>query len=250
MKFSLEPAKRINLSWSAKPSVPPRPSYPDAFASDPVYRVTGRPANEAERCASEDLLKNTFSNVREVRLKLFPWPGRPNTDLLVAAQYAFRDANPAGSCWSIGLLVRLTKIGATWHRRESYLLETQHHTSIQRVELLNLDATALPQLVVESNLGGAATLGSTLQVFHLANGRFDEILNTQSRLEYDVEEAYTQELDIPATRATRFRLKKTTYLEKGTWFNPPRVSHVHFNRGAGVDKASQRLRQQMLTPLK
>ena len=252
MKFSLEPGKRTNTPRREKRPNPPRPTYPDAFAQEPVYRVTGPPTNGAERCAAEDLLTRTFSTVREVRLKVFPWPGKPNTDLLVAVQYKFLNAHPAGACWSIGLLVRLARNSETSQRRESYLLETQHHTSIQRVELLDIAATGLPELVVESDFGGVGTVGSTLQVFRLADGRFDEILNTQSRLEAQTDAGYIQELDIRATRAERgqrFRLKKTTYFENDTWFPKPRVSHLYLHRGAGVDKASQRFRQQLLTPL-
>lgn len=49
-------------------------------------------------------------------------------------------------------------------------METIHHTSLQRIELVDLSAT----------------------------GKFDEILNTNSRLEAQTDAGYTEELDIAA----------------------------------------------------
>jgi len=72
--------------------------------------------------------------------------------------------------------------------------------------------------VIESDFGGAATGGISLQVFDLSHES-------------------TQTLDIPRTLRThgqQFCVAKRTLFENGTWFSPPRISHPCYKRGEGV----------------
>ena len=129
----------------------------------------------------------------------------------------------------------------------------QHHSAVQRLELIDLGNTGLPDLVVESNSGGGGTSGSTLQIFSLADGKFDEVLRTEARMEDGIDERYAQELDVAGTRVERgrrFRTIKTTYLEKGNWFRKPRVTIEFYERGSGVDRQSGGYSQQKPAPLK
>src|SRR5690348_306117 len=89
--------------------IPPGDRFPDAFAGEPAYLVTGKALNAAERAASEDLLAGTFSKTRQVRLRLYRWPKQEREGLLAVLQYDFEGANPALSCPSIGLLVHLVR---------------------------------------------------------------------------------------------------------------------------------------------
>lgn len=248
-----EPGKRINHPAPEKEPGPPRPTYPDAFAGEPVYRVTGPAANEIEQCASQSVVTTLFSEDREVRVKLFHWPGKPGSDLLAIAQYKFQNEVPAAACWSIGLLVRLVATGGSWRRQEAFLLETARHMSIQRVELIDLTGSGDLELIVESDFGAPGTVGSSLQVFSLGAGKFDEILNKRSRLESGMDEGYTQVLNVPATRAERgkrFHIAKTTYFENEIWLRKPRVTSITYERGAGVDKENRAYMQESLAPLR
>jgi hypothetical protein len=252
MEASVDRGKRINNSWPEHPSQRER-SYPDALADENVYRVVGKATNAAERTASQDLSTGRFSDARHVRLRLFQWPGESGSGLLAVLQYDFPGVNPAGSCWSIGLLVRLVKNAATWEPRDKYLLDTVHHSSLQRIELLDLAGNGGNELVIESNFGGAGTVGSGLQVFDLSHGRIEEVLHENSRLEYMEEEGYSQVLDIERTRqdhAQRFCVTKTALFEKGEWFNPPRISHPCYKRGDGIDQDEVNLCKEMLAPLR
>ena len=49
--------------------------FPDALAGEQLYRVTGPPTNEQERCAAEDMLTRKARDSREVRFQIFAWPG-------------------------------------------------------------------------------------------------------------------------------------------------------------------------------
>ncbi len=253
MKVSWEAGRSIEDVWP-KRAVDRGPiTYPDAMAGEAVYRVTGPLANQAETCAAGNLVTGRLSDVREVRARMFRWPGRAETELLAVVQYDFRGASPAGFCWSLGLLVHLVRKDRVWHRQERYLLETQHHSSIERAELLDLDDSGLPMLVVESGVGGAMTAASTLQVFRLGDGRFEELLNTYSRMESGVEAGYTQDLDQAATKSEKgdgFRLVKRTYWENGRRWAQPRLSERFCRYGFGVNPRDVVFRQGLLRPLK
>jgi hypothetical protein len=175
------------------------PGWPDALAREVVYRVVGKAMNDAERGASEDLRSRTFSSTRQVRFKLFRWPNENEAGLLAVLQYDFSGANPALGCLSIGRLVHLVRNAAYWRRGDEYLLNTSHHSSLERIELPDLTGHGASELVIESDFGGAGTAGSTLQVFDLSHGRFEEVLNTDSRLQYFDQDSFTQVLDLRRT---------------------------------------------------
>ena len=245
MQVSIDQGKRIDNSG---------PGWPDALAREAVYRVVGKATNEAERFASEDLPTDRFSETRQVRFQLFRWPTEDDAGFLVALQYDFLDVKPALGCPSIGLLVHVVKNAAGWTVHDKYLLETGHHSSLQRVELSDLTGHDANELVIESNFGGAGTAGSTLQVFDLSHGRFDEVFSTDSRLQAFDEDWYTQVLDLRRTRenhSQRLCSLKTTLFENGKAFKPPRVSHPCFNRGLSIDDAQYAAdRNRMLAPLR
>jgi hypothetical protein len=251
MEVSIDQGKRIGDSWPEKPK-PDELFFPDALADETVYRVIGKAMNEAETEASEDIITGKFLNTRQVRFRLFRWPSEKADGLLAVLQYDFAGASPAMSCPSIGLLVHLVGNGADWKLRDEYLLETVHHHALQRIELLDLTADGLEELVIESDSGGAGELGSGLQVFDLSHGRFDEILNTDSRLEDSDQEGFMQILDIGRTlqsHGQRFCFSKTILFEKGKWFKPPRVAHPCYKRGYLVDTGASE-RNKMLAPMR
>ncbi len=100
------------------------------MADQQVYHIEGKATNEAERCASENMADNHFSSTRQLRFKLYQWPNEGVIGMLAVLQYDFVNAAPAGSCWSIGLLVHLRKEGLVWHTRDQFLIMPQHHGSI------------------------------------------------------------------------------------------------------------------------
>jgi len=254
MQVSAVPGRRINDSWPKKPR-PGELSFPDALASEHVYRVTGKTMNEAEKCvASDAVLQEKYSIARLVRFRLFWWPNENNAGLLAVLQYRFPAANPPMACPSMGVLAHLVKKDTNWQRRDQYLLDTTHHDAIQRIELLDLAGNGAYDLVVESNFGGAATAGSALQVFDLSRGSFEELLNTNSRLENGMDgQLYTQSLDVARSLETAGRqlcFLKTTLIEKGKRLTTPRITRPCYNRGDGVDRAWVRDGNKMLAPLR
>ncbi len=107
----------------------------------------------------------------------------------------------------------------------------------------DLTGDGLNELVVESDYGWAGSAAISLQVFNLSHGHFDECLRTNSRLEYEIQESYTQTLDIGRTlqgRGRRFCCSKTIRVRKGRWLSPPRVVHPCYERGYGVDPGAGR----------
>jgi hypothetical protein len=154
-------------------------------------------------------------------------------------------------CLSIGRLVYLVREAEKWEIRNQYLLETQHHTSLQRCELLDLTGDGLDELVVESNWGGAGTAVSSLQVFDLSRGNFEEILETQSRAYMD-QDLFTQFLDVGRTRQStgqQICVSKTTMVEEGKPFQPPRITHPCYERGNGVNPEDVKAHNKLLEPL-
>jgi hypothetical protein len=227
--------------------------FPDALAGETIYRVVGKSMNEAEKKASEDISAGTFSNVRQVRFRVFQWPGENNEGLLVVLQYDFAGAKPALSCPSIGLLAHVVSNAEIWQLRIEYLLLTSHHFSLVRAEFVDLTGLGANELVLESDLGGAGSVGSSLQVFDLTSGNFDELLNTYSRLQYVDQDWFTQVLDVDRTQRThgrQFCCVKTTLFEEGTWFKPARITHPCYTRGDGIDKEEATERQTLLAPLR
>ena len=243
MEVALETGKKINDSWPKKPKGAEL-FFPDAFANDSAYKVVGKATNEAEREASADAADmngQKSSNTRRVRMRLFGWPRENASGLLVVLQYDFAGASPAMSCPSIGLLVHLYKEGGAWNVRDRYVLETVHHHSIQTIALTDLTGDAVDDLLVESNNGGAGVVASSLQVFDLSRGHFEELLNTFSRLDSrgdDDPVIFTQSLDATRTlqsRGRRFCVSKTVLFARDRWIKQPSVVHPCYARGAGVD---------------
>ncbi len=182
MEVSIDQGKRIDDSSPGKPK-PGEIASRDALANESVYRVVGKAMNKAEAWASDDASNpGRFSDTRRVRFRLFHWPNENGDGLLVVLQYDFRDASPAMSCPSIGLLVHLVRNAANWELRDEYLLETTHHHSLQGIEMLDLTGDGMDELVIESDFGGAGLWVSSIQVFELSQGHFQELLNTDSKL--------------------------------------------------------------------
>ena len=222
--------------------------FPDALAGRTVYRVAGKAMNEAEECASADAITGRSSMKRRVRFELFRWPNEGELGLIAVLQYDFPHANPAMSCPSLGLLVHLIRENGDWAAKAQYLLETVHHHAIYGIRLMDLTGRGSEELVIESGFGGAGESDSSLQVFDLSRGRFDEVLATESWM--SSWQTYTQVLDVDRTRANRGRLfcfSKTTYLEMEKTFRPPRITHPCYKRGEGVDSMQE---NKLLTPVR
>jgi len=249
MHISLDRGKTINDSWPKKPKAGEL-FFPDALAGENVYRVVGAAMNEAEREASENIVTERLSNIRRVRCRVFRWPKEGDTAMLAVLQYNFPGSRPAMSCPSIGALVHIVRNGLNWIVKEEYLLETVHHNSLQGVRLLDLTGEGANQLVVESNWGGAGTIGSTLYVFDLRQGRLDEVLETESRRQSMNDDLSMQTLQASRTRQSRgqrFCFSKTTLVEEGKAFHPPRITVPCYRRGEGVDSARVTERNKILT---
>jgi hypothetical protein len=247
----INPGKKMNRAWPEKPKLGEL-FFPDAFADEKVYSVIGGATNEAEMEASQDVVTQRYSNTRQVKIRLFRWPGEHGAGLLAVLQYDFPGANPAMSVLSIGRLVHLVKGAEKWEVRNRYLLETAHHSSLQRCELLDLTGNGSDDLIVESDWGGAGTAGSSLQVFDLSHGSFEEVLNTPSRLEYMDQDRFTQVLNIGHTRQANGRevcVSKTTMFEEGKPFQPPLATYPCYNRGDGVKPEDVKARTELLAPL-
>jgi len=250
MEVSPDPDAKSNEPPPARPK-PGEIVYPDALAGERVYRVIGKATNKAESLASADILKGGLSTTREVKFRLFRWPGEASAGLVAVLQYKFQGAIPSPCCWSMGMLVHLAADGNRWTKRDEYLLETSHHSSLQRIELLRLTREGLPELVIESEVGGAGSVGSSLQVFDLSHGRFEELLYTFSRAEFEAQDRFTQTLEVGRTRNTngrQFCFLKTTSFEGGKWFGPPRITHPCYLSGEGRDPERGRMSEDMLGP--
>src|SRR5260370_30199405 len=110
-------------------------AFPDALTKEKVYRVTGAPANEVERCAAAG--KSTGQ--REARLRVYAWPPNGKDGVLLAVvQYAFQGPDPDSSCASIAVLVRLVTAGQKPEGADRFLLDTAKHEGLQNVPLVGL----------------------------------------------------------------------------------------------------------------
>ncbi len=202
--------------------------FPDVFAKEKMYRVVGAAATDIERCAAEDVNGKPSSRTREVRLRLFRWPGS-KTDFLVVAQYAFVGAIPPGACTSIARLARLTKAGAEYKVLVDYQLETEHHFALQSIDLVDLNCDGAPELIVESDNSVGGRVHSQLTVFSLARGRFSLQLLVKSRAySFVIEEpVFIQKLDVPATQklvGKKYCFMKKLYSENGLPLIPARTT--------------------------
>jgi hypothetical protein len=223
---------------------------PDALAGEPVVRVTGAAINEAEQEASLDVVNLNTSNTRRVRMKLFWWPGEKHAGLLAILQYDFAGILPAFCCLSIGRLEHLVADGTGWKVGDEYMLPTEHHYSLQKIELTDLAGDGTIYLVVESDAGGAGVEASAMRVFALSRGSFDEILATPAQLVNVEPSAFTQVLDIKRTQQTRARqfcVLKTTTAENGKQYRAPLITHPCYERGEGIDADDAALQKAMLS---
>src|SRR5260370_26207336 len=154
-------------------------AFPDALAKEKVYRVTGAPANEVERCAAAG--KSTGQ--REARLRVYPWPPNGKDGVLLAVvQYAFQGPDPDSSCASIAVLVRLVTAGQKLEVAERFLLDTAKHEGLQNVQLVDLTGDGVEDLVVESDFGEKDASGATIQIFELSHGKLEQVLEHASRM--------------------------------------------------------------------
>jgi len=143
--------------------------FDDALKREPVYRVTGPPHSEIDRCAAEHLGTLARSNTREVRVLVFQWPGFSD-QFLVIAQYRYLGALPAFACESI---VRLYRTGLDRVFDET-TLETTHHTVVNAVRLVD------SRLHIESDLGGGGSHLSEFLAFDLSEAKFRTEMRTVS----------------------------------------------------------------------
>ena len=213
--------------------------FPDALAGEQLYRVTGPPTNEQERCAAEDMLTRKAMDSREVRLQIFAWPGSAaGKQILAIAQYRFEGAKPSATCTSLAALFRMRPAGKNWEIAERRVLDTAKHHHLERIELTRVTGASDDELVVESDSGNETRFASDLRVFNLTGGHFAELLNVPSRVYIAVKaEAWTQELDIRRTlteRGDRFCFVKTVYAAEQRWFATPLVTRPCYERGVGV----------------
>lgn len=235
------PGRRIDKSWHTKGDRHPL-AFPDALAREPMYAVTGQYIDDAERCASEDMENETFSQQREVRLRLYRWPVQGNAGEYRAAvvQYAFTGATPAFSCLSIARVVLLEHGPQGWSVRDSRLLETMHHSRLQDVSMLDLTGDGVDELLVDSHTGGAGTVMSNVLVFGVVEGQLHLLVDVPSRLQSGLEgmEQFTQVLDVAETvqqRGERFCFAKTVHAENDKWLDKPRQSRECYVKGTGVE---------------
>jgi len=236
--ISLVVGRSIDDSWSpaghSKQSL-----FPDALATEKVYRVAGPASGPAEECAASDVTDDSsFSKIREVRFVVFRWPeAADSTSLLAVFQYKFRGANPPLSCPSIGRLARVMNTGGKWRESAGFDLDTTHHTSIQRIELTSLDGHHSQELLIESDWGGAGVAGTNLAVFSLSRGRFNQWLNVPSRVYSSAGgHSFVQTLDLPSTRqhnAERFCFRRITFAKNGLGLSQSVETHPCYPRFTG-----------------
>lgn len=197
--------------------------FDDAFKHEAVYRVTGPPQSEIDRCVASDLLSEKYSHVREIRAQVFTWPAKPG-HYLVAAQYEYVGANPPRSCDSIARLYHVGLRGVV--HEETF--DTTHHSMINNVQLVDLSGDGVEELIFEAEHGGGGFRASVLTVYDLRRGGFTKRFTAYSiALAWHEPFEYTQTLDIARTRATgaaKFCFTKTTYREGVSRLANPRIT--------------------------
>jgi hypothetical protein len=203
--------------------------FPDAFAGEKVYYVTGIPITSIETCAAANEPPSKALSTRELRFQLYRWPVGDPSELLAVVQYRFPNARPEFKCPSVGFLAHLTGEGKDRDLLEMRLLDTWRHYALQSVQLIDLNGDGIPELVIESDSGDGLQTSSHLYVYDLSEGHFHQLSTTPTRWHSEMEKdtVWTQTLDIPRTlgeRGKRFCFEKIVYAESGRWFPSPRVS--------------------------
>lgn len=205
--------------------------FPDAMAGQIVYRVTGAASGSAENCASEDAATLRHSQVRKVQIVAYRWPKQPG--VLAVLQYQFPDISPAGACWSVARMVRISE---EVPRRvlETREIAVQHHSDFSRIELKDLNGDGVDELLVEFDWGGAGTTGSSLQILDLEQGHFEPWIEIPTRQAGGIGEIFTQVLDLRRTRASRASqlcFTRTGLGADGELYRVPRISKPCYSRG-------------------
>jgi hypothetical protein len=228
--------RRIDSTWRL--DIQPPLWFPDALAHSPAYRVTGSPQDDRERCAAQDLVKLIPSTERELRFRLYPWPGASRGELLAVLQYRFINAKPSTACPTLAGLYRMVPDGKKWKVADYFPLASARHNHLEGVCFLRLTGEAEDELVVESDSGDKARFGSDLHVLLLGHGRFQELLNVPSRLHINVQgDQWTQTLDVERTlqqHGERFCFEKTVWAAGHRRFSVPEITKPCFARGTGV----------------
>src|SRR4051812_1079163 len=150
MQVAVVAGKAIDATWRPKNLSKNALTFPDVLALEKVYRVSGKPANEVERCAAAK-----SGGTREARFRLYMWPGAstPGADWLGIVQYKFTGVTPDFQCLSVPLLVHLKRTGAEWRITERFLLDTHGHVGIEGIQLVDLTGDGREELVVDSDAG-------------------------------------------------------------------------------------------------
>lgn len=236
--ISLVAGRPIDDSWS--PAGHSKEfMFPDALATEKVYRIVGPASGPAEHCAASDVTNDSsFSKIREVRFEVFRWPeAADSSSLLAVFQYKFRGAGPPLSCPSIARLARVTNTRGKWLESAGFDLDTTHHTSIQRIELTSLAGHYSQGLLIESDGGGAGVAGTNLAVFFLSGGKFNQWLNVPSRVYSSAGgDSFVQTLDLPSAiqhNAERFCFRKIMFAKNGLWLSQPIETHPCYPRFTG-----------------
>jgi hypothetical protein len=220
--------------------------FPDALLPQALFSVTGKPLDDLERCAAEDLLTHRMMEMRQVRFQLNPWPGT-RRDLLAVMQYRFEGAKPSSNCTSIAEAIRLTPAGAgkrngpEWEVKERIVFEARRHHHLESVQVVQAP-DGEEDLFVESDSGDTDQFGSELRVFDLSRGYFFEILRVPTRVRIPLRaEQWTQSLDLMRTaeqHGSQFCFSKTVYAMDLRWLPKPVVTGACYDRGYGVTNAS------------
>lgn len=228
------PVRRITRR---EPGAFPPIDFPDTLAGEKQYSIAGEPANETEMCAAENMSDNSFSRVRELQFKVFVLPS--TYDAVAVLQYSFAGSSPAGSCWSVGRIVRLLLEKSGWRVTQDRILQLQHHSAFEEISLIDLDDDGFGELIVDADWGGAGNRGSSILVYSLRAVQLEDVLSVTSRYIGD-EGAYEQKLDLAATRAARgqrFCFQKIEYAEADFKALPkPRVSAICYPKYEGVKR--------------
>ena len=204
-------------------------AFPDAFATLPLYQVIGSATTEIEVCASRHDTARKAELPREVRLQLYRWPVGAPSELLAVLQYRFPNADPGPRCTSIAYLAHLTGEGEGRELLELKALNPWCHYALQSVRLVDLTGDGIPELLVESDTGDAATNVTELLIYELAEGDFHRLFSGQTRWNSEPADStvWTQTLDVARTqreKAKRFCFEKTVYADSGKWFTHPKLT--------------------------
>jgi hypothetical protein len=209
----------------------------DPLGKELVYRITGAPRTENERCASEDVVSGTRSNVREARSRVYRIA---DSQFIAVSQYNFPSVGPAGACWSIARISLVEVRNQTLGESDSFEPNTTHHGGLHRLEFVSLSPGTPERLLIESDIGGGGGFEVSFLILAFDKGKLAPVLDTPSVFSHWGEKVnvYVQMFDVARTRAAsglRFCFTKTTYIEDDKHFTPPHITHPCYEPGEGVD---------------